>query len=342
MLGLSKGGGRAPQAPVGGMGVPTQKVLSLSSQGMSEPEIVRTLREQGHTPLEVDRAMKDAMRSGTGAGTSPAPPQPPGVPSPATPAPPTPNVPPPMPEPAAPPTPSQYAGPPAPPQPQAPPQGKYTPTPWDEGDEMLDDDFDMGDFPPEKKLGPHALLSETEMGGQGRTGPGAEPIPFAEPPLPKGRDERAREVKERRRRDIEELVEEISEERSQNIMGRIQEVEERVEKLSTDVRNSAAQATGPASEEISSMKDGLSTLKQNVEETNARIDSLEEIVKESLTPMLNSVKKLKSMTGQGAPAGEPSPAPSAAPQPSAAPSATPQAEPSEPPRYAPKPEADDE
>ena len=66
-----------PAAPgQGGPRIPSQRVMQLSSQGMSEPEIIRTLRSEGYSLLEVDRGMKDALRSG--AGVQPQQPQPPG------------------------------------------------------------------------------------------------------------------------------------------------------------------------------------------------------------------------------------------------------------------------
>jgi len=80
MLGFGKKKNNPPPSAQGaGMAIPTQKVLALSSQGFSEPEIVKKLREEGFSPLQVDRAMTDAMRSGAAAKPppTPAPPQPP-------------------------------------------------------------------------------------------------------------------------------------------------------------------------------------------------------------------------------------------------------------------------
>ena len=62
MLGFGKKKGNAPPVQSAGMrGPPTQKVLSMSSQGFSEPEIVKTLRQEGYTPIEVDRAIRLAV-----------------------------------------------------------------------------------------------------------------------------------------------------------------------------------------------------------------------------------------------------------------------------------------
>ncbi|HLD78548.1 MAG TPA: hypothetical protein VJB16_05975, partial [archaeon] len=43
--------------------VPTDRVMQLSQQGYSDPEIIRTLREEGFKPTEVDKALKQALKS---------------------------------------------------------------------------------------------------------------------------------------------------------------------------------------------------------------------------------------------------------------------------------------
>ncbi|MFH0956914.1 MAG: hypothetical protein V1813_03555 [Candidatus Aenigmatarchaeota archaeon] len=277
------------------MGVPTQRVLSLSSQGMSEPEILKTLRQEGYAPLEVDRAMKDAMRSGAGQAQG----QPRMAPQPGY-------------QQAAP---YQRPMPPAP-QGQQPFGGyeqqqqfggknKYAPTDWDAEDDLPDDDLDMDDVPKDKRLGPGAMFSELDdeklpppPGARGDM----QPLRFAEAPLPKERDERDREVKDRRRREVEELVEQIAEEKWQDMARRVHDVEEKAEKLSSDLKNAPARTPGGAApEELSSLKNDISTIRQSVEETNARIDSLEEVVKGSLSPMIDSIRKLRGAAPSAAP-----------------------------------------
>ncbi|RLJ05577.1 MAG: hypothetical protein DRP18_02770, partial [Candidatus Aenigmatarchaeota archaeon] len=45
--------------------VPTQRVIDLSSKGLSEPEIIKVLKKEGYTPVQVDAAMKEALRGAT-------------------------------------------------------------------------------------------------------------------------------------------------------------------------------------------------------------------------------------------------------------------------------------
>ncbi len=340
MLGIGKKKDDKPAGPVSGMGLPTEKVMSLSSQGMSEPEIIKKLREEGHTPLEVDRAMKDAMRAGAGANTPQAAPhlQQPAVQSaPHRPAqPPVPQGP--SPEPVQP----MQLGPPLPqPEPEqprfdAPPGNKFAPTDW--GDDDLDDnDFNIEKFPAEKKMGPGAFMAEMDekipdLPEEPET-MGPEPLPFTQAPLPKEKDDRVRALKDRRRKEIEELTEEITEEKWKDIMSRIQLLEENLEKLSGDIKNTSTQTHGGTPDELNSLRGEFANQKESIEETNARIDSLEEVVKSSLTPMLDSVRKFNRMTKapvshtvSATPASHTPPGPSAPQAP----------EPTDAPRYSPK------
>ncbi len=55
-----------------GMEIPVDIVKSLSSKGMSEPEIVAVLRKQGYSPYEIEKAISLALKS-TVSGNSPQP-----------------------------------------------------------------------------------------------------------------------------------------------------------------------------------------------------------------------------------------------------------------------------
>lgn len=75
---VKRSGGLLPQRPVGGsFGSVTpafalgQRIESLSRQGMSEPEIVKDLRGQGYSSLEIDKALRDSLKSGVGEPTLP-------------------------------------------------------------------------------------------------------------------------------------------------------------------------------------------------------------------------------------------------------------------------------
>ncbi len=312
MFGLSKkkdAGGPAPAGPR----IPTDKVVSLSSQGLSEPEIIKTLREDGFSPLEVDRAMKDALRTGTGVQQPSAPPIPgrPSLPAGPIGAPPLPGdfpsepLPPPPPQ-MAPPTP---APPPMPPLPGQPPsygqqQGgglppafgqptQYQPSPWDTDDD-LDDDFK--DLPKEKRIGPGAFMDDLDEplppGPPGVAGAEKEPLAFNQP-LPKGGDDRIRELKDRRRKEVEELTEEVTEEKWSDMMNRVHALEGKIDEMAAGVKSAADQEPGPGMppQEIESIRKEIEEFKHTIEDANARIDSLEEVVKGSLTPMVESIRK---------------------------------------------------
>lgn len=345
MLGLGKKKASGPPAPPGGgRGPPTQKVLSMSSQGFSEPEIVRGLREEGYSPIEVDRAMKDAMRSGSAGSTQGAPPMPQSPPRPNMPPQPGPPQPPPAPSPGAPP------GLPFPRQPDTgpgmhthQPNDSFAPTKWDNDDDMLDSmPDDLDDIPKERKVGPDALMERMDDMSGPPLPPGPsqnrEPLPFARAPLPKDKDERSRELKDRRRKEIEELTEEVAEEKMHNFMGRIGVIDERLDKLENDIKSVSAQPSGGSGEELGALRKDIDTQKESIEEVNARIDSIEEVVKGSLGPMIESVRKIKKVTSSPQPAQAPEPAkPEPEPKSEEAPKVDDkESEPGEPPRYAPK------
>jgi len=308
MFGLSRKKSAGMAAPAGPR-IPTEKVVSLSSRGLSEPEIIKTLREEGFSPLDVDRAMKEALRTGTGVQAPPGPqPAPAAPPLPPAAGPPGPAQSAPPPYPAGPPSP---AAPPAPGQPPSfsPfPQDQYAPTVWETEDEMMEEDIKL---PKERKIGPEHFLSEMDETGP-PPGPegGREPLPFTEPPLPKGRDDRIRELKDRKRREVEELTEEVTEEKWSDMMSRIQNLEDRVGKMAADVKTAATQVPGPGAPpgELDTIRNEIESQKHSVEDVNARIDSLEEVVKGSLTPMVESIRKF-SHAVKGTKPEAPQPAP---------------------------------
>ncbi len=351
MFGLGKKKGNAPPAPAaGGRGVPTQKVLSMSSQGFSEPEIVKTLREDGFSPIEVDRAMKDAMRSGS-SGSAQGVPQMPAMPQePQRPL--QPRQLPPMsqeqPSPQQPEIDDMTGDEPFSPRgfnmPPAASKNQFAPTKWDDD---LDDMDDIDDVPKERKMGPDAFIDRMEdstgMGPPPIPRDELEPLPFARPPLPKDKDDRTRILKERRRRDIEELTEEIADEKMKEIAVRFSDLEERLEKIESYMKNAASQSGGSSPDELINMKKDIGIQKESIEETNARIDSIEEVVKSSLNPMIESIRKMK-FASSPAPVPEPPKAPEKKvmtenplekPKAREAPEPQKDDEPGEPPRYAP-------
>ena len=56
MFGRLLGGGKHSKSPA------SERVISLSQQGYSEPEIIRSLRKEGYSPFEAETAMRTAVR----------------------------------------------------------------------------------------------------------------------------------------------------------------------------------------------------------------------------------------------------------------------------------------
>jgi len=174
---------------------------------------------------------------------------------------------------------------------------------------MMEEDIKL---PKERKIGPEHFLSEMDETGP-PPGPEGErePLPFTEPPLPKGRDDRIRELKDRKRREVEELTEEVTEEKWSDMMNRIQNLEDRIGKMAADVKTAATQLPGPGvpSAELDTIRNEIESQKHSVEDVNARIDSLEEVVKGSLTPMVESIRKFSHVVKGAKQSEAPQPAP---------------------------------
>jgi DNA repair exonuclease SbcCD ATPase subunit len=186
----------------------------------------------------------------------------------------------------------------------------------------------MMKLPQERRIGPGHIMSEMDDDLPPLPGPAVQrkPLPFADEPLPKDRDERTRELKDRRRKEVEELTEEITEEKWSEMVKRVQGIEEKLDGMEASVKSAATAApgTGAPSAELEDVKQDIEEQKRGIEDANARIDSLEEVVKGSLTPMVESIRKfshaVKNAKGEAAPAVPPQQEPpEAAPQPVAAP-----------------------
>ena len=50
------------------MPAPTERVVALSSQGLSEPEIIQAMKQEGYSPVQVDGAMREALRGAAAGG----------------------------------------------------------------------------------------------------------------------------------------------------------------------------------------------------------------------------------------------------------------------------------
>jgi hypothetical protein len=167
----------------------------------------------------------------------------------------------------------------------------FAPTLWDGDDDMEDD---MGNLPKERRIGPAHVVSDMDeemppLPGQREE---REPLPFARAPLPKDKEERSRELRDRRRREVEELTEQITDEKYSDMLKRIQGMEDKMERMEAGFKGAASSPGAVApSPELDSLRSEVESMKQGVDDANARIDSLEEVVKGSLQPMVESIKK---------------------------------------------------
>jgi hypothetical protein len=196
-----------------GSSVPTDRVMTLSSQGVSEPDIIKTLKNEGYTPMQVDSAMREALKGTVSPRTELAPPGPPGPPG-QPPLPgemprsePMPPRPPPreyselaMPDlrdQEPPPSPEEMEGPPLPGEPPRP----GPPRPGEPQYSEMPTLHPRRDIPPE------------EFNRSGRM-PEIPPETRPEQGLPRLREHHTREeVKEDRKRALEELAEAIVDEK---------------------------------------------------------------------------------------------------------------------------------
>jgi hypothetical protein len=272
--------------------------MTLSSQGVSEPDIIRTLKNEGYTPTQVDSAMREAMRgtvsSAPGPQTSPAPGPPRELPGEHIPEPiqePLPPGPPPpssreyselaMPDlrdEAAPPSPGSTEGPPPPgeiPKPGLPRPGQpqYTEMP------TL---HPRKDLPPDDFAGDS--LPEIPSGGQPEQG------------LPRLREHHTREeVKDDRRRALEELTEAIVDEK----MIKIQEDLVNMRKSYTDLNAKLSlleqninQVKGEKTSGLEKVEGKIDTYKTSIGELSGKMEAIEKAVKDTLTPMMQSMRSL--------------------------------------------------
>jgi|GEM_PF-709151 len=298
--------GKKKQGPV--MPSPTERVMTLSSQGLSEPEIIQTLREEGYTPVQVDTAMREALRgvaAGTGPGMQPARQQR-----------------------YSPPVQREYtpaARRPQPPRPYAEPQPAYE-FPEEEAEEeplagypsrtqktqqppsqapLPEPPLDFEDFKrTNKDLGfpeiPGTELPQERM-RQARMPPEQPEEEFEdeeeERPIPRFVPrERARgEDRHEKRRMIEELTEGVVEEKWQDFRRRIDDMNSMFQQLNQRIsvlEQKLGQTQGEKKSDLLEIEGKIDTYKQSIDEIQSRMESVERAMKDSLTPMMQTLRSL--------------------------------------------------
>lgn len=260
-FGGDKGKKRGPRTV--GSRAPTGRVVTLSSQGVSEPEIIQTLKNEGYSPLQVDQAMKEALRASVGTAGQ------------------------------------DVSGQPAPYSPQAPLPTEQGPEPGMSPPPRMEMREDVG-LPP--------LPSETEMPAApdidnepmmpardpgppelGPPLPGEDTIPRLSEPMTR------REAKEGKRRALEELAESIIEEKWAKIREEIIGIRSHLQEINlktTTLEQSIKQIQGDKKTDMEQIEDKIDTYKQSIGEVSARMESIENAMKDSLTPMMQSMRSL--------------------------------------------------
>jgi prefoldin subunit 5 len=269
----------------GGVGrIPTERVMSLSSQGVSETDIIRTLKNEGYTPVEVDTAMRQALRGAVG-GPRPAPPRP---------APPQQLQP-------APPAPQAVPGPPAPHAEPPAPQAGPEPPPLPLQSQVPPSDLSAPDIPPPPEASSLAMpplpgepgfeSGEPEL-PEPPTSPGAageRPIPRLREPMTMG------EARDDRRRAIEELAEGIIEEKwsqfkseIEGIQAQLMDVKDRVSALEQSARGAGSEKGS----DLDKIEDKIDTYRQSMNDVSSRMEAMEGAMKNSLQPMMQTLRSL--------------------------------------------------
>jgi prefoldin subunit 5 len=235
--------------------IPTAEVQALSSRGMAEPDIINTLRREGYSISDIDQAMKEALRGRVASG------EPEDYGPPARPREPFEPGPLPPPEPI----------PPGPPRSPLRREREIPPSPLGE----FDDVPRGGDF-----------LEETPAIPRGPEFPEELPMPPAE---------RRRKTRGFDRRDIEELTEVVVEEklrglgeRFDSIQSQFREMDRKINAISEEMNTIRSSKGG----EVRGISEKIDSYKQDIGELNGRMESLERALKDSLAPMLDSLRSL--------------------------------------------------
>jgi prefoldin subunit 5 len=248
--------------------VPVDRVASLSSQGMSEPEIIRTLRSEGYSPMEVDSAMKEALRS----AVKPSGPR--------------------MMPPAQ--QPRQLAGPPmdrserrmifsdddSPPRQMA----RRPELPFASDEEMQSNELELPRLPgigPQRRPAPPLPMEDSD-------------IDELEPISPMKRHE-PKEERMQNRREFEEIAEGVIEEKWDSFEKRMDDMGDRIKELTVRVNNlqqAMDRTQGERRGDMAEITEKIESYKQGMSEVSSRMEAMERTMKDSMTPMMQSLRSL--------------------------------------------------
>lgn len=237
-------------------GIPTAEVKALSSRGVAEPDIINTLRREGYSISEIDQAMKEALKSRVAPEGTPTMERPPTEPR-------KPFEPGPMP----------------PPEP-LPPETRRTPI---RGDHEIPPS-PIGEFSDVPRGDDFVETSLPSLRG-----------PEFPEELPKPPPERRKRSKGIDRREMEELIEVLVDEKLRgldekfnSVHSKFREIENKINTLSKEVEKTKVTKV----DELKGIEGKIDGYKQEINTLNGRIESLERALKDSLSPMLDSLRSL--------------------------------------------------
>ena len=282
-------GGGAKKRPGPAMPSPTERVVTLSSQGLSEPEIIQTLRQEGYTPMQVDTAMREALRgAASGAPSQPSRPSQAYVPG----------------EYAQPQR--EYAPTYGPPARRPPPMGMPERPQYDElaGEDEEDEYQPPPRLQPEPPAGPpqppldfedfkrqNKELGFPDLPERGQEPEDEEVRPISRFPVRGSR----MEMRNDKRRAIEELTEGVVEEKWSDFKRRVDDMNDKFQQLSdriTALEQRLGQAQGERKSGVQEVEDKIDSYKQTMNEVESRMESVERAMKDSLTPMMETLRSL--------------------------------------------------
>ncbi|MFH1978603.1 MAG: hypothetical protein ABIJ92_04730 [Candidatus Aenigmatarchaeota archaeon] len=262
------------------------RVMDLSSQGISEPEIIRTLREEGYSPEQVDSGMREALRFSVSSPEAPRP--------------------------------SRFD--------DRPPSFDRNPEPRDDFrrdfNRGFEEDPDMKQDPPGIEYEKHVpdTLSLPPL-------PGDEADDFDLPPPPgqrrrmsedQGMQERLpfrdleedqepdpihklehrktrRQTERDRMQNLEELTESVVEEKWTDFKTENAEMRKELRHMATRLgilEKILDKIESDKKTEIEEIHDDIDTYKRSITEVGERMGSMEKALKDSMTPMMESLRSL--------------------------------------------------
>jgi DNA-binding transcriptional MerR regulator len=245
-------GPAGPPGPPAGRIIPTDEVRALSSRGVPEPDIIRTLRREGYSTSEIDQAMKDALKSRV-SGEAYGPPNEYGE--------------------------RTLGGPPEdlPPREEIP-GGLGYPTSEAEGEPALPP---PGETPPREPEFPGMPKGEDFLG-----------------PPPTERAPSRRSSKGVGRREIEELAEVIVEEKLRGLNERFKAIDTQFQQVGKKMETLSGEMTKMRTEkggEFKGVEDKIDSYSKHIDELKGRMESMEKALKDSLSPMLESMRSLSEL-----------------------------------------------